>query len=53
MARETTTNLIGWADITGQWEHLARTCLEWMGESDVKAMNEHHEIVEGEDDDDE
>lgn len=53
MARETTSYLIDWAEDTCSWEYLARTCLEWMDESDVKAMDQHHGILEMEDDDNE
>lgn len=51
MPREITTYLIEWADETGAWEYLARTCLEWLDEAEVKAMNEHHNILERDDDD--
>lgn len=49
MARETTSDLIGWADITGEWETVARLCLEWMEELDVRSMVEHHGILNDED----
>lgn len=49
MARESTSNLIGWADITGEWETVARLCLEWMEESDVRSMVDHHGILDDDD----
>lgn len=53
MARETTGCLIDWADKTCSWEYLARTCLEWMDEHDVRAMDKHHGILDRDDDDNE
>jgi hypothetical protein len=52
MARETTTLLIDQADNQDSWEWLARTCLEWMDESDVRSMAQHHDLVDQDDNDD-
>ena len=51
MAREITTLLIDRADNHDSWEWLARTCLEWMDESDVRSMAEHHGLADEDDTD--
>lgn len=50
MARETTSYLLDWADDTCSWETLARLCLAWMDESDVKEMAESNCLLDEDDD---